>query len=424
MSRSTELSQRLVLARYGSDFLLAAENLWGQKTRTILTALGIIFGVGAVIGMLAIGAGAREESLRFIEQLGVRNLLVESRPATSDQELQQRRRSSPGLTERDVRILASNVDAVELISARKSMHPARVLPKPALNLPELYGVRPSYASIHNWKLQEGAFFEKKSDDESASVCVLGESAKVALLGYGPVVGRYIKVNDTWLRVIGVLQTQVGSGAGSQAQDPNQVVYIPLNTFQYRFWDMGGTFKDELDGVDIRLKPGEDSTVASKVVTAILNSTHHNTADFTVTIPAELLAEQQRSQSIFTYVMVAIAAISLLVGGIGIMNIVLATVLERTREIGVRRATGARRADIVRQFLLESVLISIAGGVVGIGFGYFLSWLIAAAAEWKTIVTPSSIVIAFSVSVAVGVIFGIYPARKAARVDPIEALRYE
>jgi putative ABC transport system permease protein len=173
-----------------------------------------------------------------------------------------------------------------------------------------------------------------------------------------------------------------------------------------------------------LKPGEDSTVASKVVTAILNSTHHNTADFTVTIPAELLAEQQRSQSIFTYVMVAIAAISLLVGGIGIMNIVLATVLERTREIGVRRATGARRADIVRQFLLESVLISIAGGVVGIGFGYFLSWLIAAAAEWKTIVTPSSIVIAFSVSVAVGVIFGIYPARKAARVDPIEALRYE
>jgi putative ABC transport system permease protein len=424
VSRRSEVSQSLVLSRYGSDFLLAAENLWGQKTRTILTALGIIFGVGAVIGMLAIGAGAREESLRFIEQLGVRNLLVESRPATSDQELQQRRRSSPGLTERDVRVLASNVDAVELISARKSMHPARVLPKPALNLPELYGVRPSYASIHNWRLQEGAFFDKKNDDGSVSVCVLGEGAKVALLGYGAAVGHYIKVNETWLRVIGVLQTQVGSGAGAQAQDPNQVIYIPLNTFQYRFWDMGGTFKDELDGVDIRLKPGEDSTVASKVVTAILNSTHHNTADFTVTIPAELLAEQQRSQSIFTYVMVAIAAISLLVGGIGIMNIVLATVLERTREIGVRRATGARRGDIVRQFLLESVLISIAGGVVGIGFGYFLSWLIATAAEWKTIVTPYSIVIAFGVSVAVGVIFGIYPARKASRVDPIEALRYE
>jgi putative ABC transport system permease protein len=160
------------------------------------------------------------------------------------------------------------------------------------------------------------------------------------------------------------------------------------------------------------------------VTAILNSTHHNTPDFGVTIPAELLAEQQRSQSIFTYVMVAIAAISLLVGGIGIMNIVLATVLERTREIGVRRAIGARRSDIVRQFLLESVLISIGGGVAGIGFGYFLAWLIARAAEWKTIVTPSSIVIACGVSILVGVVFGIYPARKASRIDPIEALRYE
>jgi putative ABC transport system permease protein len=188
--------------------------------------------------------------------------------------------------------------------------------------------------------------------------------------------------------------------------------------------MGGRLKDELDGVDIRLKQGADSAATARVVTAILASTHHGVKDFSVTIPAELLAEQQRSQSIFTYVMVAIAAISLLVGGIGIMNIVLATVLERTREIGVRRATGARRGDIVRQFLLESILISISGGVVGIAFGYFLSWLIAASAGWKTIVTPSSIVIAFGVSAAVGVVFGIYPARKASRIDPIEALRYE
>ncbi len=215
-----------------------------------------------------------------------------------------------------------------------------------------------------------------------------------------------------------------SSAGGKAIDPNQVIYIPLNTFLYRFFDMGGYLKDELDGVDIRLKTGVDSTRAAKIVSAILNSTHHNANDFTVTIPAELLAEQQRSQSIFTYVMVAIAAISLLVGGIGIMNIVLATVLERTREIGIRRATGARRGDIVRQFLLESVLISIGGGLVGIAFGYFLSWAIAATAGWKTIVAPSSILIAFFVSMAVGVVFGIYPARKASRIDPIEALRYE
>jgi putative ABC transport system permease protein len=412
------------LSRYASDTGLALKNLWAQKTRTVLTALGIIFGVGAVIGMLAIGAGAREESLRFIEQLGVRNLLVESRPATSNQELQQRRRSSPGLTERDVRILTANVDAVELISARRSLHPARVLPKPPQDLPELYGVRPSYAAIHNWKFQEGQAFDPNDDKTSAAVCILGEKAKVALLGYAPALNKFIKVNDTWLLVTGVLQEQVSSGSGGQAFDSNFIIYIPLNTFQYRFFDMGGFLKDDLAGVDIRLKPGSDSTSTAKVVTAILNSTHHNTQDFAVTIPAELLAEQQRSQSIFTYVMVAIAAISLLVGGIGIMNIVLATVLERTREIGVRRAIGARRADIIRQFLLESVLVSIGGGCVGIAFGYFLSWLIARAAEWKTIVTPSSIVIAFGVSVAVGVIFGIYPARKASRIDPIEALRYE
>jgi putative ABC transport system permease protein len=415
----------MLISRYAADMGLAASNLWAQKTRTVLTALGIIFGVGAVIGMLAIGAGAREESLRFIETLGVRNLLIESRPATSNQELQQRRRSSPGLTERDVRVLQANVDELELISARRTLHPAQVFPKPTPDLPELYGIRSSYAPIHNWKFAEGGQFDEAADDASAAVCVLGERAKVAILGYGSALNKFVKVNDTWLRVVGVLKDQISSGSGTaQSQDPNFVVYIPLNTFQYRFFDRGGSFKDELDGVDIRLKPNADSVGASKVVSAILASTHHKIADFVVTIPAELLAEQQRSQSIFTYVMVAIAAISLLVGGIGIMNIVLATVLERTREIGIRRSIGARRADIVRQFLFESILISIGGGVVGIAFGYFLSWLIARAAEWNTIVTPASIGIAFGVSVAVGIIFGIYPARKASRIDPIEALRYE
>jgi putative ABC transport system permease protein len=248
-----------------------------------------------------------------------------------------------------------------------------------------------------------------------------------MLGYGPgATGKYIKVNDTWLQVVGVLAPQIseGKGASGQGDDRNQLIYIPINTFQYRFWDLSSYMKDEIDGIDLRLKPGADSVKAAEVVTAILNSTHHNFEDFTVTIPAALLAQQQKTQTIFTYVMVAIAAISLLVGGIGIMNIVLATVMERTREIGIRRATGARRGDIVRQFLSESVLISVGGGIAGIGFGLALSWLIAHTAEWNTIVTPASVIIAFSVSVAVGVVFGIYPAMKAARIDPIEALRYE
>jgi putative ABC transport system permease protein len=416
------------LLRYFADVGQAADNLRAQKTRTLLTALGIVFGVGSVIGMLAIGAGARQESLRFIEQLGVRNLLVESRPASSQAELQQRRRTSPGLTDRDVRILKTNIEDLDQISARRTMHPSRVLPKPAHDIPELYGVNATYEAIHSLQPVEGKFFDARDDEASSAVCVLGERAKVELLGYGPAVGKFVKVNDTWLEVVGVLGEQISSGgqqtSSSAMQDNNNIVYIPLNTFQYRFWDVSAFMKDDLDGIDLRLKSETRSVEVAKIVTAILNGTHHSVQDFSVTIPAALLAQQQQTQTIFTYVMVAIAAISLLVGGIGIMNIVLATVMERTREIGIRRAIGARRNDIVRQFLTESMLISVGGGVLGIGFGFFLSWLIARAAEWKTIVTTSSVLIAFGVSVAVGVIFGLYPAMKAARIDPIEALRYE
>ncbi len=410
-----------------TDVRSAARNLRAQAIRTLLTALGIIFGVGSVIGMLAIGAGAREESLRMIEQMGVRNVLIESRPATSQEQLQQRRRSSPGLTERDVRILESNIEDLELLSPRRNLYPALVLPKPAKQMPDLYGVRPSYAPIHNLHAAEGRFFTEQEEASSAPVCVLGESAKVNLLGYEPAIGKFVKVNDTWLEVVGVLGERLSAGApssGATLEDIDNRIYIPLNTFQYRYWDQSSRMKDDLDGIDVRLKPGADNVEAAKVVTAILNSTHNNTSDFTVTIPAALLAQQKRTQAIFTYVMVAIAAISLLVGGIGIMNIVLATVMERTREIGVRRATGARRSDILRQFLTESILISVGGGILGVGFGFLLSWLIAAAANWNTIVTTASVLIAFGVSVAVGVVFGIYPAIKASRINPIDALRYE
>jgi putative ABC transport system permease protein len=410
-----------------SDASQAFANLRAQKTRTLLTALGIVFGVGSVIGMMAIGAGAREESLRFIEQLGVRNILVDSRPAMSQEEFQQRRRSSPGLSSRDVRILRANIDSIEELSDRKVMHPVSVLPKPSRDIPELYGVRPSYAAIHSLQFAEGGFFTPADDDSSALVCVLGESAKVSLLGYTPAVGKFVKINDAWLEVVGVLKAQLAAGSqnsGAAMQDVNNIVYIPFNTFQYRFWDRSSNMRDELDGVEIRLRAGADSVEIAQVVTAILSSTHHQVQDFTVTIPAALLAQQQRTQTIFTYVMVAIAAISLLVGGIGIMNIVLATVLERTREIGIRRSVGARRLDIVRQFLTESVLISAGGGVLGVGFGFFLAWLIARTADWKTIVTSVSVIVAFGVSVAVGVLFGVYPAVKASRINPIEALRYE
>jgi putative ABC transport system permease protein len=408
-----------------SDINEALGNLRAQKARTFLTALGIVFGVGSVIGMLSIGAGAREESLRLIERLGVRNILVDSISATSAEELQQRRRASQGLNERDVRILEANLDGIEAISPRRTIHPARLLPKPAGSMPALQGVRPSFSTIHSLNAMEGRLLSPDDESSSAAVCVLGQSAKINLLGFDSAVGKKIKVNDTWLEVIGVLSEQVGdAGTGVKTQDRNNTIFIPLTTFQYRFWDSTRFLKDELDGVDIRLREGIDSVQTAKVVTAILTSTHRNVEDYVVTIPAALLEQQKRTQAIFTYVMVAIAAISLIVGGIGIMNIVLATVMERTREIGIRRAIGARRVDIVRQFLIESVLISVGGGLLGIAFGVALSWLIATVAEWNTIVTTLSVGVAFGVSVCVGVLFGIYPAMKAAQIDPIDALRYE
>jgi putative ABC transport system permease protein len=302
-----------------------------------------------------------------------------------------------------------------------------MLPKPAKDVPELVGAEPPYALIHNLRVTEGGFFTPEQNQASAAVCVLGQSAKVSLLGYGNATGKHVKVNDTWLEVVGVLEETLpgaSKATGGKMEDPDNIVIVPLATFRYRFWDMGRYIKDELDGIDLRLRAETDSIEAAKVVSAILNASHHNTPDYAVTIPAALLAQQKRTQTIFTYVMVAIAAISLLVGGIGIMNIVLATVLERTKEIGVRRATGARQRDIVRQFLTESVLISSGGGLLGIGFGFFLAWMIARTAEWKTIVTPLSVIVAFTVSVAVGVVFGIYPAMKASRINPIDALRYE
>ncbi len=410
-----------------SDLGQAFGNLYAQKTRTLLTALGIIFGVGSVIGMMAIGEGAKAESMRFIEQLGVRNVLIDSRSATTQQELAERRRSSPGLNMRDYRVLKTNIDAIDSISARRILRPMRVLPKPAREIPNLFGVDPGYRDIHSLRFAEGGFFTDKDNENSSAVCVLGESAKVGLFGYGPALGKFVKVNETWLEVVGVLRGQLmtaSQNSGGAIPDIDNIIYIPLNTFEYRFYDQGAYLKDDLDGIEIRLRENADSIEVAKIVTAVLDSTHRGVPDFTVTIPAALLAQQQRTQTIFTYVMVAIAAISLLVGGIGIMNIVLATVMERTREIGIRRSVGARRFDIVRQFMTESVLISASGGLLGVGFGFLLAWLIARTAEWNTIVTPVSVGVAFGVSVVVGILFGVYPAVKASRINPIEALRYE
>jgi putative ABC transport system permease protein len=409
------------------ELKMGLASLFAHKLRSLLTMLGMIFGVGAVVAMLSITAGAQKEMMSFIDQLGVNNIIVEAHEALDRNELQTIRAISPGLTFRDFRAISENVSGLVAITPRKRFKPQKLLPKTNQDPPQLIGVLPNFVEINSLKLIGGRFFTDDENRSSAPVCVLGEGAKVALLGYDNAVGKYVKVNDTWLQVIGVLTPQASGDAdveGASAANRNNLVIAPLNTVMRRFEDNTSYLKDEIDGIYMKVGPNIDSIETSNVVRAILTATHKDAGDFSIIVPAGLLEQRKQTQMIFNVVMICIAGISLLVGGIGIMNIMLATVLERTREIGIRRAIGARQADIVRQFLTEAVLISIAGGLIGIAFGVSLSKIIASAAGWSTLVTTSSIAVAFGVSVFIGLLFGIYPAVQAAKLDPIEAIRYE
>ncbi|MCL6506426.1 MAG: ABC transporter permease [Bryobacteraceae bacterium] len=415
------------LSSYLPELYMGLSSLLVHKLRSLLTMLGMIFGVGAVVAMLSITAGAQREMISFIDLLGVNNIIVEAREAVDRNELQARRQISPGLTFRDFRAISENVQGVEALTPRKRFKPTKVLPKTTQEPPLLIGVLPNFMQINNLAVVEGRFFTEEENLQSAPVCVLGESAKINLLGYDRAVGKYVKINNVWLQVIGVLAHQATADTeveGLEAVNRNNLVIAPLNTVMRRFEDSNSFLKDEIDGIYIRVKEGTDSIETANVVRAILTATHKDAGDFTVVVPAGLLEERRRTQFIFEVVMICIAGISLLVGGIGIMNIMLATVLERTREIGIRRAIGARQSDIVRQFLTEAVMISILGGLIGIAFGFTLSRVIAAAAGWSTVVTATSIAVAFGVSVFIGLLFGIYPAVQAAKLDPIEAIRYE
>jgi putative ABC transport system permease protein len=406
---------------------MGVASLFAHKLRSLLTMLGMIFGVGAVVAMLSITAGAQKQMMAFIDQLGVNNIIVEAKEAGDSDTLATVRAISPGLTFRDFRAISENVPGLAAITPRKKFKPTAVLPKTAQEPPDLIGVLPNYADINSLVLVEGRFFTDAENQSSAPVCVLGETAKVNLLGYDPGIGKYVKINDSWLQVVGVLKSQATGDSdmeGVQALNRNNLVIAPLNTVMRRFEDATSYLRDEIDGMYMKVNTGVDSIQTANAVYAILAYTHKEAGDFSIVVPAGLLEQKKQTQFIFNIVMICIAGISLLVGGIGIMNIMLATVLERTREIGIRRAIGARQADILRQFLSEAVLISIAGGLVGIGFGFALSQVIATAAGWATVVTASSIIVAFGVSVFIGLLFGIYPAVQAAKLDPIEAIRYE
>ena len=409
------------------DLQLGLQNLLVHRLRTLLTMMGMIFGVAAVVSMLSIGAGARQKVMALIEQMGVHNLIVEAKETLDWQSYRKVRKISPGLTFADYRVIRDDVGDILAASPRKRMTPTKTLPKSQQDPPTVYGVNPSYLGIAGLHMVEGRFFTEDEEKQASPVCVLGAAARSSLFGGGDPVGQYVKANEVWFRIIGVASPQLSSQtevAGVPTQDLNNTIYVPLNSAILRLEDSYSDRRDEIDGMYLNIRDSADMTTVAQLVRAILDSSHHSAGDFSVIVPAELLAEQKRTERLFNAVMVAIASISLLVGGIGIMNIMLASILERTREIGVRRAVGARQADIIRQFVVEAMLISFVGGSFGIVFGFVMSRLIAWLAGWSTIVTASSIALAFVVSISVGLLFGIYPAVKAARLDPVEAIRYE
>jgi putative ABC transport system permease protein len=409
------------------DLRQGFENLLAHRLRSLLTMLGMIFGVAAVVSMLSIGAGARQKVMALIEQLGVRNLIVEARETTDRQAHQKIRKISPGLTFQDYRVIQDNISDIAVSTPRKRFTPSKTIPKSQQDAPAVFGVNPSYVQIASLHLLQGRFFNQDEESRVVAICVLGSGARSSLFGAADPINQYVKVNEEWFRVIGVASPQLSTDtevAGIPSQDLNNIIYVPLNSAVLRMEDSYSNVRDEIDGIYLNLRSKADVSSVAQVLRSILDFSHHAAGDFSVIVPAELLAEQRRTERLFNAVMVAIASISLLVGGIGIMNIMLANILERTREIGVRRAVGARQSDIIRQFVAEAVMISFVGGSFGIVFGFVMSRLIAWLAGWSTIVTASSILLAFFVSIAVGLVFGIYPAVQAARLDPVEAIRYE
>jgi putative ABC transport system permease protein len=403
---------------------VALSNLGRRKLRSFLTMLGMIFGVGAVIAMLSIGAGAERESLRIIENFGIRNIIIQAKDFKAE-ELRQIRTESLGLTLRDLEALAAVVRPKPLASAKRVVKTFQVVSEKGRSDSRVLGVSSSYPAIHNLSLLQGSFFLPADEETSNQVCVLGITAKQKLFGFGEVVGKQIKVNDQWLQVIGVLadaNVEKQEFEGVKIQNPNNDIYIPITTSLKKF--ERDALDNELNEVVVQVGPTADLKEQAAAISNLMSTMHRYVDDYALIVPEKLLEQNQKTQGIFNIVMGAIASISLLVGGIGIMNIMLASVLERTTEIGLRRAIGARRRDIRLQFIAEALGLSLAGGLVGIALGYAISRLVAAYSGWSTIITATSIGLSFGVSSFVGLVFGIYPAVQASNLDPIECLRYE
>jgi putative ABC transport system permease protein len=413
---------------------VALRALGANKLRAVLTMLGMVIGVGAVIALMSIGRGLQAGITSQISSLGT-NLLVISPGATSTGGVRTQAGSAPTLTAEDAQAIVDSgeVPQVAAVAPEVSTRGQVVANRQNTNT-QITGVTPAYAQVRNWTLAEGDFIGDEQVSSRALVAVLGATTAQNLFGDGDPLGQTVRVNNVNLKVVGVLQAK-GSGGFGNSDD---VVFVPLTTAQSRVsrtrTARGG---NNVSQINVQLvdqsKTTSDAAIAN--ITALLQERHRKTEpDFTVRSQEDLLATATSISGFITIFLGSVAGISLVVGGIGIMNIMLVSVTERTREIGIRKAIGARRRDILAQFLIEAVVVSVAGGALGILLGAGGSRLLNGirlggfggpnAQPIQTVVAPDAILLAFTVSAAIGLFFGVYPAIQASQLNPIQALRYE
>jgi putative ABC transport system permease protein len=404
---------------------VAIYGLRDHKFRSFLTMLGIIFGTASVITMISIGEGAKKQAMAKYQDLGVSNIIIRDKDLT-DADLEQTRiKFSQGLTISDTKAITEIVPGIKGIAPQAEAK-LQAMYSDKSSKATVIGVTPEVTNILNYRLDKGIFIDQDHYNRQLKVCVLGANIARELFTFEDPLGKNIKLGDQWFEVAGVLQTKalftetVGELA---ARDLNNDVYIPLSTFGGRI-PKPNILTSELKQVTVKLDNSGILIESAAVIRSILKRRHFNNDDFSIIIPYELMEQEKRESRIYNLLLASIAAISLIVGGIGIMNIMLATVMERTQEIGIRRAVGGRRSDIMGQFVTEAMAMSITGGLIGVFLGITLSLGIGLVTEVRTHLTIYSIFIAFGFSVIVGITFGYLPARRAADLKPIESIRHE